>query len=145
MEAEHSWAAKVDELQRQVDALQSRPQPEPALETAREFMQNMHHWLAGLALAPPPEVQSAADKLRTLLPAEAPLCESTPTDLAAPTTPAAVGSEDEEEAEDASMPAGKRAAAELSSREASADGREHRRRTPPPARRRMDAARAASR
>ena len=114
LEAEHTWAAKVEDLQRQVDSMQSRPLPEPALATAREFMAEMHQWLAGLGMAPPPSVQEAADRLRCCLPEDAPGDASSPTDLAAPTTPVPGAEDGAWEEEDAAMagPGKRRAGAE---------------------------------
>ena len=88
LEAEHAWAVKVEDLQRQVDGMQSRQPAEPALATARAFMTEMHEWLSGLGMSPPQAVQEAADRLRSCLPDDSQGDAYTPTDLVAPLTPA---------------------------------------------------------
>ena len=57
-------------------------------------MEGLDAWLSGLGLSPPPELQHTADQLRQALPAP-----GTPTDLAAPLSPAPETEEEEGEEE----------------------------------------------
>ena len=95
LEAEHRLAAQVQDLEKQVSALQGRQTPEPALVQARFFLEGIDAWLADLGLSPPAELQASAAVLREALPPESePSPDYSPTDLAAPLTPT------EEEAEE---------------------------------------------
>ena len=101
LEVEHTLAAQVLDLEHQVNELQLRDAPAPLPAQTVQFVENMHSWLAGLGLEPPPELRAEAAALRGAVtggPRSEPTAEgeegdpveepSSPTDAHAPLSPA---------------------------------------------------------